>query len=92
MTALAKASTELASVTSRGWATASPPAVRISSTISAHFSTRRAPSATGKPARARVSAAAAPIPDDAPLITAGRRAGWAYFALTAAERPSKPDT
>ena len=43
--------TESVSVTSRSSATASPPAPRILSTISSHFSTRRAPSATGWPRR-----------------------------------------
>jgi hypothetical protein len=57
-------------------ATASPPPARIWSTSSWHFSTRRAPSATGKPRDASSSAVAAPIPDDAPATSAGRRAGF----------------
>ena len=67
--------TDSASVTSRGSATASPPSARISSTISWHFSTRRAPSATGNPRRASSTAVAAPMPDDAPATIAGRRSG-----------------
>jgi hypothetical protein len=36
---------------------------------------RRAPNTTGRPEAASVRAVAAPMPDDAPVTTAGRRAG-----------------
>src|SRR6202022_4132191 len=67
--------TESASVTSSGSAIASPPAERIWSTSSWHLSTRRAPSATGKPRPANSTAVAAPIPDEAPATSAGLRSG-----------------
>ncbi|SKT46036.1 Uncharacterised protein [Mycobacteroides abscessus subsp. abscessus] len=67
--------TESASVTSSGNATASPPSERIFSTSSVNLSTRRAPSATGKPLPASSIAVAAPMPDEAPAMMDGRRAG-----------------
>ena len=78
-TALANAATESSSVRSSGCTTASPPSARIWAATSSSLSVRRAPSATGKPARPSLSAVAAPMPELAPVTTAGRRSGWAYF-------------
>lgn len=75
----AKSATDASSVTSSRCATASPPSARTAAAISSRASTRRAPSATGCPAAARTLAVSAPIPDDAPVITAGRRSGCWYF-------------
>ena len=64
------------SARSRSKAAASPPSARISSAISSHTLARRAPSTTGWPARASARAVSAPMPDEAPVTTAGRRSGW----------------
>ena len=81
-TALANASTESSSVRSSGCTTASPPSARIWAATSSSLSVRRAPSATGKPARPeperRGGADAGRL---APVTTAGRRSGWAYLSL-----------
>ncbi len=74
----------------------SPP-TRIVAASSSHFSTRRAPSATGYPAVASAVAVAAPIPDDAPVTTAGRRSGWGsnrgiYRTSTRTGRAANPRT
>ena len=83
VTALANDPTDSSSVRSSGCATASPPSARIWAATSSSRSVRRAPRATGKPAAARLSAVAAPMPELAPVTTAGRRSGCAYFSLTA---------
>ena len=50
-------------MTSRWNPTASPPSALILPTMSSSFSTRRAPSATGKPRAASSMAVASPMPD-----------------------------
>ena len=46
---------------------------RMAAAISSQAAVRRAPRTTGWPAWARRRAVAAPIPDDAPVTTVGRR-------------------
>src|ERR1700730_2441513 len=67
--------TESASCRWRATALVTPPAERSWSSSSWHLSTRRAPSATGKPRPANSTAVAAPIPDEAPATSAGLRSG-----------------
>ena len=50
---------------------------------SSQRSTRRAPSTTGWPAAARAMAVARPMPDEAPVTTAGRRPGAARTGASA---------
>ncbi len=74
--ALANWSTESPSARSSGMATASPPAARMPAAVSSQAGSRRAPSTTGCPAAASARAVASPMPEDAPVTTAGRRSGW----------------
>src|SRR5271166_1263769 len=64
------------SARSRGNATASPPASRMAAAVASQVTTRRAPRTTGWPAAASARAVAAPMPEEAPVTTAGRRSGW----------------
>ena len=73
--ALANCSTESPSARSRWMATASPPSARMAAAVSSHSATRRAPRATGWPRAASAWAVAWPMPDEAPVTTAGRRCG-----------------
>ncbi len=58
-----------------GWPRPRRPSARMAAAVSSHSSTRRAPSTTGWPSAASAMAVAWPMPEEAPVTTAGRRSG-----------------
>src|SRR5215472_4205427 len=82
--ALTNAWTEASSLTSSSAATASPPSELILEASRWHASSRLDPRATGNRPAASASAEAAPMPDDAPAINAGRRSGCGSKSATSA--------
>jgi hypothetical protein len=76
-----KASTEEGSVTSSGW-----PRPPISAARAAMRSARRAPTTTSQPSPASARAAAAPMPELAPVTTATGRVLRSSMALTVPTR------
>src|SRR5215469_18423608 len=82
--ALTNAWTEASSLTSNSAATASPPSELILEASCRQASSRLDPRATGNRPAASASADAAPMPEEAPAISAGRRSGCAPKSATSA--------